>query len=228
MMTNGPLRAFRSRDYSLYWVGSVLSIASHLMFFILRGWLALEMTDSAFMVTAVATSGELPQVILSMPGGVLADRMSRKAILIIAEIVTAAILATFAILISADQMNVWYLFGLTWLLGSVFSLGIPARGAIVPNLVRREDIPNGIALASIMFSGGMLVGPAVAGWLLATQGAAAGFLAAAATSAFSIVWLIPVRTGQVRRAVDRSIGSAWADTVEGMAYVVRHRVILGL
>ena len=131
----GPFRAFRSRDYSLYWVASVLSIISHLMLFIFRGWLALELTDSAFMVAAVATAGELPSLILSMPGGILADRISRRAILIAMEAITVAILGTFALLLALDQITILHVFVLTALAGVAFAIGIPARTAIVPNLV---------------------------------------------------------------------------------------------
>ena len=228
VVARGPLRAFRSRDFSLYWSASVLSIMSHLMFFLFRGWLAFELTDSPFMVTAVATAGEVPSFIFSMPGGVLADQVSRKGMLITAEAVTAVTLVVFAILIAADQMNIWYLLGLSALLGTVFAVAIPARAAIVPNLVPREDIANGVALSSIMFSGGMLIGPATAGWLLAAFGPAVGFSVAAAVSVASVLVLLPVHTGQTMRTGDRSLGSAWTDTMEGVAYIFRHRVIFGL
>ncbi|MDP7619407.1 MAG: MFS transporter [Dehalococcoidia bacterium] len=228
ILARGPLRAFGSRDYSLYWTASVLSIMSHLMFFLFRGWLALELTDSAFMVTAVATAGEIPSFIFSMPGGVLADRISRKAMLVAAESFTVVVLLVFALMIAADQMNIWYLLGLTTLLGIVFALAIPARAAIVPNLVPREDIINGVALSSIMFSGGMLIGPAIAGGLLDVFGAPVAFSVAAAISVVSVLVLIPVHTGQTIRTVERSIRSAWVDTVEGIAYMFRHQVIFGL
>ena len=224
----GPLRAFRSRDYSLYWVASVLSIMSHMMLFIFRGWLALELTDSAFMVAAVATAGELPSLILSMPGGILADRISRRAILIGAEAVTVVILVVFALLLALDQITIWHVFVLTALAGAAFAIGIPARTAIVPNLVPREDIANGVALSSIMFSGGMLVGPATAGWLLASAGPSVGFLVAAAVSVVSVAFFLPVHTGQAMRTVDRSLKSLWTDTTGGLAYVRHHRLIFGL
>jgi hypothetical protein len=228
IFARGPLRAFRSRDYSLYWTASVLSIMSHLMFFLFRGWLALDLTDSALWVTAVATAGEIPSFIFSMPGGVLADRISRKAILVAAESVTAVTLVVFAVLIEAGQMNVWYLLGLTAILGIVFALAIPARAAIVPNLVPREDIANGVALSSIMFSGGMLIGPAIAGGLIDAFGTPIAFSVAAAISIVSVIILIPVHTGQTIRAVETSLRSAWVDTVEGIAYILRYRVIFGL
>lgn len=200
---------------------------SHMMFFLFRGWLALELTDSAFMVTAVATAGEIPSFIFSMPGGVLADRISRKAMLVAAESFTVVVLLVFALMIAADQMNIWYLLGLTTLLGIVFALAIPARAAIVPNLVPREDIINGVALSSIMFSGGMLIGPAIAGGLLDAFGTPVAFSVAAAISVVSVLVLMPVHTGQTIRTVERSIRSAWVDTVEGIAYIFRHQVIFG-
>ena len=94
----GPLRSFQTGDYTLFWLSSVGAIMSHMMLLLFRGWVALELTDSPEIVAAAATAGELPSLILSLPGGVLADRFNRKAILIIAEVVTILALLGFVVL----------------------------------------------------------------------------------------------------------------------------------
>ena len=228
-LTRGPFRAFRSPDFSLYWTASILAILSHFMLFIVRGWLALDLTDSPFAVAAVAASGEVPSLVFSIPGGILADRMSRKAVLIGGELVNAVTLLAIAVLVATGQITIWYLVGLSVVAGSAFALAIPARQAIVPNIVERDYIANGVALSSTMFSGGAVLGPALAGWALLVSGMSGAFFIAAFISAVSVVIFLPVRTyqtglgGAPRRASD-----AWNDLVEGAHYIRGHGTILGL
>lgn len=228
MLTRGPLRAFQSRDFTFYWVAALLAILSHFMLFILRGWLALELTDSPFMVAAVAASGEIPSLFFSIPGGILADRVSRKAILIIAEIVNAVALIALAALIFSDEIAIWQVVALSVVAGTAFAIAMPARAAIVPNIVERSYIANGVALSSMMFSGGMLIGPAVAGGLLEAFGMAISFAIAALTSVASIFVLLPVQTHQTIRGGAATLRTAWQDTIDGLVYVRRQPIIFGL
>ena len=224
----GPLRSFQSGDYTLFWLSSVSAIISHMMLLLFRGWVALELTDSPEIVAAVATAGELPSLILSLPGGVLADRFNRKVILIIAEVVTILALLGFVVLLAIDRMEVWSLFVLTAIAGIAFAVGLPSRMAVVPNLVSRDNMANGIALSSIMFSGGMLVGSFIGGRLFDEFGGAAAFGAAVALSTLSILFLLPVNTRQGIREGNKTLLTVWTDTVEGAAFVLRHKTILGL
>ncbi len=228
-LTRGPFRAFRSRDFALYWSSSVMAILSHFMLFIVRGWLALELTDSPFAVAAVAASGEIPSLLLSIPGGILADRISRKAVLIGGEIVHAITLVIIAGLVMTDQMTILYLVILSVIAGSAFAVAIPARQAIVPNIVERDYIANGVALSSMMFSGGAVMGPAIAGWSLATMGMGESFLLAAIISAVSVLFFLPVRTYQTARdGPPASASAVWDDIVEGVRYIRGHSTILAL
>ena len=225
----GPFRAFRSPDFSLYWIASVLAILSHFMLFIVRGWLALDLTDSPFAVAAVAASGEIPSLVFSIPGGILADRVSRKAVLIGGELVNAVTLLVIAVLVVTGQINIWNLAALSVVAGSAFAVAIPARQAIVPNIVEREYIANGVALSSTMFSGGAVLGPALAGWALLVSGMSGAFFIAALISAVSVLVFLPVRTYQITRGgAPQSLGDAWSDLVEGVRYIRGHETILGL
>ena len=224
----GPLRSFQSGDYSLFWASSVFAIVSHMMFMLFRSWVVLEMTDSPELVALAATAGELPSLILSLPGGVIADRFSRKGILMAAEAVTILALLGFAVLIAFDSLEIWSLFVLTAITGIAFAIAIPSRMAVVPNLVSRDNMANGIALSSIMFSGGMFVGSLIGGLLFDGFGGAAAFAVAAGLSALSIAFLLPVDTRQGMRAGSRTMLTVWTDTVEGAVFVWRYKVILGL
>ncbi|MCY4576232.1 MAG: MFS transporter [Chloroflexi bacterium] len=224
----GPLRSFQSGDYTLFWLSSVAAIISHMMLLLFRGWVALELTDSPEIVAAAATAGELPSLILSLPGGVLADRFSRKWILIVTEIVTILALLGFVVLLAIDQMEVWSLFVLSAIAGIAFAVAIPSRMAVVPNLVSRDNMANGIALSSIMFSGGMLVGSFIGGRIFDEFGGATAFGTAAVMSIASIVFLLFVNTRQDVREGNKTLMTVWTDTVEGAAFVWRYKVILGL
>ena len=139
------------------------SITSFFMLFISRGYLVLELTDSPFLVAAMAGAAELPTLLLSIPGGVLADRASRKLILVIGEATNATALTTMAILVATGNITMTHMLLLSVASGTAFAIAFPARMAVVPNLVPRDDIANGVALASMMFSGATLIGPGLAG-----------------------------------------------------------------
>ena len=198
-----------------------------MMLLLFRGWVVLELTDSPELVAAAATAGELPSLI-SLFGGVLADRFSRKWILIITEVVTILALLGFVVLLAIDQRELWSVFVLSVIAGIAFAIALPSRMAVVPNLVSRENMANGIALSSIMFSGGMLVGSFIGGRIFDELGGAAAFGAAAALSILSIFFLLPVNTRQGTREGTKTLVTVWKDTVEGAAFVWRYKVILGL
>ena len=223
----GPLRSFRSGDYTLFWLSSVAAIMSHMMLLLFRGWVVLEMTDSPELVAAAWTAGELPSLI-SLFGGVLADRFSRKWILIITEVITILALLGFVVLVAIDQIELWSILALSVIAGIAFAVALPSRMAVVPNLVSRDNMANGIALSSIMFSGGMLVGSFIGGRIFDEFGGAAAFGAAATLSIVSIFFLLPVDTRQGAREGSKTLGTVWKDTVDGALFIWRHKVILGL
>lgn len=227
LFSRGPLRSFQTGDYTLFWLSSVAAIISHMMLLLFRGWVVLEMTDSPELVAAAATAGELPSLI-SLFGGVLADRFSRKWVLVLTEIVTILALLGFVVLLATDQIELWSIFVLSVIAGIAFAVALPSRMAVVPNLVSRENMANGIALSSIMFSGGMFIGSFIGGRIFDEFGGAAAFGTAAALSVVSIVFLVPVNTRQGARAGNKTLKTVWTDTVEGAAFVWRHKVILGL
>ena len=227
LFSRGPLRSLQTGDYTLFWLSSVAAIISHMMLLLFRGWVVLEMTDSPELVAAAATAGELPSLI-SLFGGVLADRFSRKWVLVLTEIVTILALLGFVVLLATDQIELWSIFVLSVIAGIAFAVALPSRMAVVPNLVSRENMANGIALSSIMFSGGMFIGSFIGGRIFDEFGGAAAFGTAAALSVVSIVFLVPVNTRQGARAGNKTLKTVWTDTVEGAAFVWRHKVILGL
>jgi MFS family permease len=225
--SGGPFRAFKSSNFTFFWLASLLSITSFFMLIIARGALVYELTESPFWVTAVAAASQVPSLVLSVFGGVLADRFSRKAILLVAEGANFLTLLALAILVVTNAVEVWHVLVLALLNGINFALAFPARAAIVPNLVPPQDIANGVALSSIMFSGAQLIGPTIAGALLVIDDSVAFFGAviavAAAIPLFTLLRLNrPAWDGQrPRMSMVKSIG-------EGMEYIRRDQVVMGL
>ena len=166
----GPLRAFAYPQFRIFWAASLISITSFFMTMIARGWLALELTDSSFMVTAVNAVGMVPMLVFSAFGGVIADRMNRRLVLIVSEAFNFTVVLALALLIVADLVNIQHVFALTLLHGVGFALGMPARAATVSNLVEQKDLASGVALFTTIFSAGQLVGPALAGYLINSYG----------------------------------------------------------
>jgi MFS family permease len=226
--SSNPFRAFKSRSYAYYWFGSLLSITSFFMLLIARGWLVFEMTASPLQVTLVATASQVPSLVLSIFGGVLADRINRKTILVVAEFLNFVTLVILALLVVTDSVTIEYLLILATINGINFALAFPARTALVPSLVPPHDIANGVALASMVFSGAQLLGPFMAGALLAAFAPGVVFFASAGAAALAIplFYLLQPREADMGHEAQR--GSILGSIMEGMAYIRQRDILLGL
>lgn len=224
----GPLRAFASPDFTLFWLGSLLSITSFFLLIIARGWLVLEMTNSPFMVTAVAGAAQLPSLLLSIPGGIIADRFDRRLICLIGESVNCLAVLALAILVATGNVEIWHIFITGILNGTSFALAFPARAAIVPNLVPRNDIANGVALASTMFSGAQFIGPALAGILLASFALSVAFFTPAVASATAVIIFLFVHVPTSQEMSQAKPSPVIRSIKEGFSYVINNSLILGL
>ena len=225
----GPFRAFRSVNYVYYWVGSILSITSFFMLIIARGWLTFDLTQSDLWVTVVSASALFPSLFFSVFGGVFADRFNRKHILLFSEASNFTTLIALAILVATDLVQVWHLLALSLAHGVTFSLSSPARFSMVPSLVPPHHIANATALSSIMFSGGALTGPLMAGFLLDINPAFA-FFGGACIVGLSVPLFLMMKLGQ---------GPSWGqghgaqggvvqNIMEGLRYIKQTRILLGL
>jgi predicted MFS family arabinose efflux permease len=224
----GPFRAFASPDFTLFWLGSLLSMTSFFLLIIARGWLVLEMTNSPFMVTAVAGAAQLPSLVLSIPGGIIADRFDRRLICLIGESVNCFAMLALAILVATQNVEIWHIFATGIINGTSFALTFPARAAIVPNLVPRDDIANGVALASTMFSGAQFIGPALAGILLASFALSTAFFAPAGASAVAVMIFLFVHVPTSQEISEAMHSSVVKSIKEGFSYVLNNSLILGL
>jgi MFS family permease len=168
-----PFRTLQvHRNFRLFWTGQTVSLIGTWMQSVGQGWLALELTNSAFLVGVVAAAGSFPVLLLSLYGGVIADRRSKLHIVIICQallLVEAAALWWFT---WTGLINVGWLLALTTIGGVISAFEIPARQAMIVELVSREDLVDAIALNSGGFNLARIVGPSIAAIILAKYGLA--------------------------------------------------------
>jgi MFS family permease len=211
-----PLRALRSRNYRLFVAGQLVSLIGTWMQMVAQSWLIYRLTGSAALLGLIGFASQIPVFVLAPLGGVIADRAHRHHVLIATQslmMVLAFVLATVTL---SESVEVWHIFALASLLGVTNAFDIPARQAFLVEMVHRDDIINAIALNSSMLNGARVVGPGIAGVLVATVGEGWCFL----LNAISYVAVIGalLRMHVERKVRVHSQVSAWESVVEGFAY----------
>ncbi|MEK7403194.1 MAG: MFS transporter [Gemmatimonadota bacterium] len=175
MIASNPFGVLRHRNFRLFWFGQTLSLIGTWMQSMAQGWLALELTDNAFLVGLVASAGSLPIVLFSPYAGVLADRHNRLRLLKICQtllLLEASLLFWFT---WTGRINIDWLLVLALIAGTISSLEIPARQSMVIELVGRDDLPQAIALNSSGFNLARIAGPALAALVISRFGLAWAF-----------------------------------------------------
>jgi MFS family permease len=217
-------RALRHPNYRLWFAGQSVSLIGTWMQMVAQQWVVYEMTGSKFLLGAVAFANSAPTFLLMLPAGVLADRFPRRSILLCTQ--TAAMILAFllAALLAAGRLEVWHVFVMAALLGVVNSVDAPARQSFTIEMIDdRRDLLNAIALNSTMFNLARVIGPAVAGIVLAAWGAGWCFGINGATFLAVLAGLLAMR---VPPFTPGRAEAPFRQVREGLAYTVRHPVIL--
>ncbi len=165
-------KAFHYRDFRILWLGACTSSIGTWMQEIAQNWLVLQLTNSPFLLGLDAFLGDIPIVLFSLVGGVLADRFDRRFILIGSQVVQMCSAIVLAVLIATGHVQIWHILCLSFVVGTAQSFGGPAYSALVPSLVAKEDVPNAIALNSIQFNLARVIGPVLGGLALKYVGSA--------------------------------------------------------
>ena len=164
------LAAFHYRDFRILWLGSCTSSIGTWMQNVAENWLVLSLSGSAFYLGLDAFLQQLPIMLFSLIGGVLADRFDRRKTLLVSQYIQMSTAFTLAALVFFGLSHVWPIMVLSFITGSAQAFGGPASQALVPTLVEKNDLPNAIALNSIQFNLARVVGPLLAGGALAMFG----------------------------------------------------------
>jgi predicted MFS family arabinose efflux permease len=163
-------KAFHYRDFRLMWIGACTSSIGTWMQIVAQGWLIYRLSHSARLLALDQFLGGIPIFMFSLIGGVVADRMERRKILLASQYVQMGSATLLTVLVATGTVHVWHILCLSFVSGLAQAFGGPAYQALIPTLVDREDMPNAIALNSIQFNMAVTIGPALAGQALAKLG----------------------------------------------------------
>src|SRR5207302_8552981 len=170
-------RALRHRNFRLFWSGAFLSNTGTWMQAVAQGWLVLQLSNSPFWLGVDGFMATLPGLLLTLAGGVFADLMDRRKLLIYTQIVAGLAALTLGILVATHVVQVWMILGLSFVTGCCLAIAGPSYMALVFDLVGREDLANAVALNSTQFQLARVLGPVFAGVGLKLFGLAGCFFA---------------------------------------------------
>ena len=213
------VRAFRHRNYRLFFLGQLISLTGTWMQSVAESWLVFRLTGSSALLGVAAFASQVPVLLLAPLGGIVADRANRHRVLIATQTVSMMLPLTLATLTLTGYVRVWHVFVLAACLGIVNAFDIPARQAFVMDMVGREDLINAIALNSSMVNGARVVGPSTAGLLVAAVGEGWCFLINGVSYIGVIVGLLMMRLE--RRDQPLRSTSPRRDIAEGFRFVAR-------
>jgi MFS family permease len=194
-----------------------------------QGWLAYQLTGSATFLGAVATARSVPSFFFTLPGGVLADRWDRRRIIMISQFTMMLNAAVLAVLVIADRIEPWHLLVSAAVGGTTMAINMPARQSLAPELAGPERIANAVALNAISFNFSRILGPSIAGFLLAVWGIGPCYLTQAGMLVISMLWTARIGAEDVRHGKSNAAqGSIWANLVEGLVYIRHSPTLMGV
>jgi len=185
------------------WIGACTSSIGTWMQIVAQGWLIYRLSHSAFLLALDQFLGGIPIFLFSLIGGVVADRLERRKILLGSQYVQMATAAILTVLVATGHVHVWHILCLSFVSGFAQAFGGPAYQALIPTLVEKDDMPNAIALNAIQFNVAIMVGPALAGQALGRLGEkwcfglnALSFLAPIISLTLITTRFLPVKTAE--------------------------------
>jgi MFS family permease len=220
------LKLLRGGPFRRYIIGSAISDTGTWMQVMAQAWVMSTLTNRALYIGFVSAAAGLPTILLTPGGGSAADRYDKRKILIGTQIVQTILAIILGTLVFNHLIQIWHIVTLAVCLGVCIAFEMPALNALVPELVKRDEIATAIALDRSVFHGTRLVGPAIAGWMVGVWGAAWAFFANAASFLaliIAIVSLPPRDRGTDEEEEQRRSGFA-----EGLRYVRQDRTILAM
>ncbi|SDW60602.1 Predicted arabinose efflux permease, MFS family [Arthrobacter sp. cf158] len=213
------------RNYRLYFFGQSMSQIGTWTQKITQAWLVLELTDSGTLLGITLALQALPTLLFTAWGGLLADRLDKRRLLLCTQAASIAPATALGILTATGTATLWIVFVMAVIIGIIEALDKPARQTFIAEVVPRETLTNALTLNNITINSGKLIGPAIAGVLITGVGMAASFFVNAASFCVVLLALFLVRTDQLHQVtrIDRSKGQLR----EGLIYVVNQPRLLG-
>ena len=228
--TEAPRRLmmFRSlyhRDFSIFWAGNFLSNIGTWMQYVALGWVILIISNSPFLLGLNGFLAQVPSLVFALPGGTIADRLDRRKLMLITQTSMMLLALLLAVLTSIRQITIKEILAISFLTGIASALNYPAYQALIPDLIPRDDLMNGIALNSAQFNMSRAIGPTVAGLALGALGAAACFYLNSISFLALIIALLLITIPPPQKDAGARF---WGSMIEGLRYLNEHRIIIVL
>ena len=219
--------ALEERDFRIFWLGQLVSVTGTWMQTVAQGWLVLQLTGSPFVLGLAAAARSLPVLFLAFPAGIVADRFDRRLIVIATNVVAAVASIVLGVLAITGDVTIPIILVIAALLGVTNAFEMPARQSYVSELIGRQHLANAIALNSLLFNAARVVGPAIAGILVAIVGPGWAFLLNGVSFVPVIVGLLLISTVYVPRRVGAA-SSALPEVLRYLRGEPRVALLLGL
>ena len=219
-------RALRHRNFQLFFSGQLISLVGTWMQTVAQSWLVYRLTGSGLQLGAVGFASQIPVFLFAPLGGIVADRSNRQHVVIATQAASMVLAFILAALALTHYVKVWHVFVLAALLGVVNAFDIPGRQSFLVDMVGKDDLMNAIALNSSMFNGARVIGPAVAGVLVARLGEGWCFFANGVSYIAVIAGLMLMNVHAPARVSEKA--SPWEHIVEGFQFVNRTAPIRAL
>ena len=221
---NRTFSSLANMEFRFLWIGSLLTMGAMQMQTFARGFFVYDLTDSGLLLGVVSAGAGAPGLLLSLYGGVLVDRLEKKRIIQTCQIAFTILSLTIAILILTDNIRWQHLLVASFIHGSIMPFMMPARQAIVPQIVPREGIMNASALNSLAMSVMSMLAPALAGGFAAWIGMANLYFII--TGMYVASWVVTGRLSRHAAVASRTGKSALSDIIQGFSYVRKDNIIL--
>ena len=212
-------------EFRNFWIGSIVSNVGSWMQFVALSWLILQLTNSAFYLGLIGLVQAVPGISITLVGGVLADRLDRRKVLLFTQTTFGLLALILTALDVAGIIRIWEILAIAFCSSAVGAIDNPTRQALIPDLVGDENIASAVGLNSAAWNGAAVIGPAVAGVLVALISTSGAFFLNG-LSYFAVVWAVWIMRPRPRRAV--SSRSILGNLVQGLTFMRRDRRVWGL
>ena len=214
--------ALKRPGFRRFWLGTVASVMGFQIMTVAQGWLVYDLTGSTLFLGYVGLAAGLPAIVLNLIGGVIADRVDKRRLLMATQSISSLVMLLLATLALLELVQVWHIIVTAFLIGSLQAFDNPTRQAIFPQLIDREDMMNAVALNSMVWQGTRVIGPALGGIIIATKlGVAPGFYAPFLGFLVMAVMISTLRLPPLKRAEGASV---FKDMAQGINFVRSNRI----
>ena len=216
--------ALSSAPYRRFWLGSIASVGSTQLYFISKAWLVFELSGSALDLGFLGAATAVPTIFATLIGGLVADRINRRSVLILTSGISAVLLLVLGVLDATELVRVWHVLLISSLLGLVQGFDFPARSSIFPALINKKQMMSAVSLNSILWQGSRMILPAIGGFLISITDTSLIFFICGIGFFCMLTVLLTLEVRQDNHAND----APWYEFKEGVKFVIKHRLFLTL